>query len=288
MNAIGQARSFLFIPANRADFLNKAHTRGADAIIVDLEDSIPSEQKKAAREQVNSALGILNSNNQLAAVRVNGDLSNLVKDLEILDLGKLSAIVLPKVEYPGMMKTLDAFLSTLEVKQGLTPGSTKLIGMIESAEGGCALQEISLSTRRLIAIAIGSEDFSADIGCEPCEEALLGICQEMIMAARRAGIAALGFPGSIGEISDLEKLRSQISRARKMGFNGALCIHPAQVSIVNSGFGYSEAQFEWAERVVSEMKKAELAGHGVCQIDGQMIDAPVLARAHRILSARNN
>ena len=266
--------------------MSKAHTRKADVVIVDLEDSIPLTQKQTARENINSALDALRENRQTAFVRVNGDLSNLVKDLEMLRLERLSAIVIPKVEYVGMVKVLDSFLSTLEAAQGLVSGSTKLVATIESAVGGLSATEISTSSGRLIALAIGSEDYAADIGCEPCEEALLGVCQNLIMAARQAGIVALGFPGSISEISDFEKLQSHVRKARAMGFSGAMCIHPSQVPIVNEGFAGDAALHDWADKVVLAMREAALAGKGTCQVDGQMVDAPVLARAERVIASR--
>jgi citrate lyase subunit beta/citryl-CoA lyase len=284
MTLTDQARSFLFIPADRIDFIKKAHTRGADMIVIDLEDSILPQKKSEARENINLALDILDSNDQSAAVRVNGDLSNLVKDMESLSLAKLSAIVLPKVEYAGLINALDDFLGSLEQRQGLVVGSTHLIAMIESAKGCGSLNEISKSSKRLTAIALGSEDLSADLGCEPCAEALSWICQSMVVAARQSGIAALGFPGSISNISDLDELKTQIGKAKKIGMNGSLCIHPAQVELINSGFGYSEAEYAWAKRVVSAMKEAEQKGQGVATIEGKMVDAPVLARAKEILS----
>ena len=285
MKALKHAKSFLFIPANNEKFVSKAHLRGADVIILDLEDSIPVAEKSNARRIINDSLKTLESNGQLAVARVNGDLSNLVKDLESLDLAKVSGIFLPKIESQGMVKAVDQLLSLLELAQGIEIGSTELIGIIESASGVAALDRICSASNRLVALAVGSEDYAADLNCEPCEEALLGLCHEVKIATARTGIAAIGITGSIAEIKDLDKLSSQAKKAKRMGFNGALCIHPVQVAIINSAFNYTDSQIDWASRVVEAMRKSASLNQGVCIVDGKMVDEPVLLRAQTILDS---
>ena len=156
--------------------------------------------------------------------------------------------------------------------------------MIETCRGVLNMREIAAATSRIIALALGSEDLSSELGVPPTPESLINVCQQMVLAAGEAGIEALGFPGSIGEFSDREKLSVLLSTAKRLGFSGALCVHPVQVSEVNRVFVFSVEQQRWAERVIAAMETAEQQGQGACKLDGRMIDAPVVTLAHQILA----
>lgn len=277
-------RSLLFIPADNDKFVAKAHQRGADIIILDLEDSIPLEQKASARQTINSALQQLKAVNQAVAVRINGDPSSRTQDLQAIDLSSVSLLLLPKVEQTVEIEQVDQLLSELEQQQSIANGQTQLVVMLESATGVLNAAALAKASSRVLALAIGSEDLSAELGCEPTTNALLYSCQQMKLASAAANIQAWGFPGSISEYSDLDKLEAQLNLARELGFSAALCIHPAQIALVNQVFSYTDEQRAWAQRVVNAMADAEKQGRGVCRVDGRMVDAPVVARARRILA----
>ncbi len=283
MRRFHSSRSYLFIPANRADFIAKAHLRGADTIVLDLEDSIPQDQKASARAQLPEAVSILSKHQQAVAIRVNSDLENLSADLPAIDFHQVNSLLLPKAEDASVVNYIETYIAKLERGQQCEEGSTALIPMIETCRGALNMRAVANASPRVIALTLGSEDLSNELGAPPTPDSLLGICQQMALISGEAGIAALGFPGSIGEIDDIEKLTEQLSVAKRLGFSGALCVHPVQVAEVNQIFTFSAEQKQWAERVVAAMAEAEKQGLGVCKIDGRMIDAPVVNLAKQIL-----
>lgn len=280
--------SYLFVPADQPKYIDKAVSKGADVVILDLEDSVPAANKPAARELLKSQLSKLSDKGQTVAVRVNAELINLYEDILAIDLSKVSYILLPKAEEGAVVQWICEFIETLEQHQGCQLGKVKLIPMVESCLGLNNLRQISKASERVCAIALGSEDFANELGVQPTRESLQGICQQMILATTEAKIAALGFPGSIANINDIAKLNSDLTLAKSMGFAGALCIHPKQVDEANKVFSYSEEQLIWASQVLEAMEKAEQEGLGVIKLNGKMIDAPVVSLARKILNRTNN
>ncbi len=285
---LDKARSYLFVPVNRPDFIAKVHLKGADIIVLDLEDSIPSDQKQAARKQIASAVSQLNKQQQTIAVRINADLENLCADLAVLDFNAIKCIVLPKTEDAGVILYIEKFLDQLERRQGCAEKGTSMIAMIETCRGVYNMRKIANATPRIIALALGSEDLASELGVEPTPTSLTGVCQQMVLAAKEASIAALGFPGSIGEFSDIEKLDKMLIIAKDLGFSGTLCIHPTQVALVNKRFSFSEEQKQWARRVIAAMQQADNNGFGTCKLDGRMLDVPVATFARQILAQSTN
>jgi citrate lyase subunit beta/citryl-CoA lyase len=284
VSQLNKPRSYLFVPANRSDFIAKAHLKGADVIVLDLEDSVPQNLKAEVRKELSSAIQYLKEQHQVIAVRINSDLENLSADLAAVDLALVDCLLLPKAEDASVINFITAYLAQLEERQNCVIGSTYLVPMIETCRGVLNMREIANATPRIIALALGSEDLASELGVPPTTESLINVCQQMVLAAGEAGIAALGFPGSIGEFGNREKLSQLLSNAKGLGFSGALCVHPVQVCEANLVFVFSEEQQEWAARVIDAMDTAEQKGQGVCEIDGRMIDAPVVALAHKILA----
>lgn len=283
-NTISSARSYLFVPANREDFVAKAASKGADIIVLDLEDSIPIEQKPIAREKLASNLAQLRSLDQAVGVRLNADLANMAADLAAIDFQAIDCLLLPKAESASVINLIVNHISELEKSQGLDYSPTQLVAMIETCKGLLNIREIANAHSRISALALGSEDLSAELGVSPNYDSLLYICQQIAIAAGEAQIAALGFPGSIGEFSDREQLSDWLATAKNLGFSGALCIHPVQAALVNHAFSYNDTQRQWAIRVVEAMEKAQKQGLGACQLEGKMLDAPVLALAQKIIA----
>ena len=278
-------RSLLFVPANVPEFIDKAHQRGADAIVLDLEDSIPQGEKAAARERVALAAEQLSARGVDVVVRVNASLRLVAPDLEAVASPAVRAVCVPKVNGAAQLQWISEALGELEIERGIPQGTIRLIAMIESVGALSRREEIATSTRRLAAMTLGTEDFAASAGIAPEADALLYPCQQVVFAARAAGITPLGFVGSIAQYRDLEAFRSTIRRSRQLGFRGALCIHPAQVAIMNEGFAPSQEELAEARGIIDAYERALAAGRGSAEYNGRMLDAPVVARAKEVLAS---
>jgi citrate lyase subunit beta/citryl-CoA lyase len=162
-------------------------------------------------------------------------------------------------------------------------GHTKFIVMIETADAFTRIDEIPRASPRVAAMNIGGEDFALDINAEPDEDVLLHPKQRMIISARAAGVMPLGFIGTVADFSDWEKFRLMVRRSRRFGFDGAGCIHPGQVKIVNEEYTPSAEEVAYARKVIRMDQEAQAAGRGSFQIDGKMIDIPVVVRAERLI-----
>lgn len=276
-------KSYLFVPANQDKFIDKAHLRSADIVVLDLEDSILQESKASARIGLLSAIDRLKDKKQKVAVRINNDLGNLAEDLKSIDYKKVDTILYPKAESGDVISFISEYVTELESDQCADLHSTSIVPMIETCKGVMNMQEVANASSRVSAIALGSEDLSCELGVPPSTESLISVCQKMALVAGEAGISALGFPGSIAEFSDIDKLKYLLTLSKNIGFNGALCIHPAQVLEVNKVFTYSDEQKDWAKRVVESMDAAIKDGKGACKLDGKMIDPPVVALARKIM-----
>ena len=281
-------RSLLFVPANVPKFIDKAHQRGADAIVLDLEDSIPQGEKAAARERVSSAAEQLSARGVDVVVRVNASLRLVAPDLEAVASPAVRAVCVPKVNGAAQLQWISEALGELEIERGIPQGTIRLIAMIESVGALSRREEIATSTRRLAAMTLGTEDFAASAGIAPEADALLYPCQQVVFAVaaiEAAGITPLGFVGSIAQYRDLEAFRSTIRRSRQLGFRGALCIHPAQVAIMNEGFAPSQEELAEARGIIDAYERALAAGRGSAEYNGRMLDAPVVARAKEVLAS---
>ncbi len=276
-------RSLLFLPVHVEKFVAKAHTRGADAYILDLEDSVPLAQKEEARSKIASAVATLAANKATALIRINLEPTLAKQDLEASVIPNVAAIVVPKVESAETLININERISQLETKNGLAQNSVKIIGMIESLDGLANAYEIANSCDRICAMTLGSEDFSADAGMQPTPETLLYPNQQLAFACRRAGIAPLGFPASIADYSNLDQFAQTILFARQLGFVGALCIHPKQAQVLNEVLTPSEAEVERAKRLITTYENGVKEGKGAVEFEGKMIDLPVVIHAKAII-----
>ncbi|MCS4504779.1 CoA ester lyase [Arhodomonas aquaeolei] len=273
-------RSLLFVPADNERLLEKAGRRGADACILDLEDAVAPERRPAARAALPTAIARLAADGVAVLVRVNAGTRAQVHDLEAAVGAPLAGIVLPKVEHAHEPVVTDGILTELETERGLEPGGVPVIGMIESARGLLAAGGLAAATPRLAALALGPEDLALDLGGTPGAALLTEPARRVAWAARAAGIEAIGFPGSIANYTDTGRLSAELETAQGLGFSGALCIHPAQIGPVHAAFAVSEADLDWARRVVD----AAPADGAVFSVDGRMVDRPVLLRARALLA----
>ena len=276
-------RSLLYVPVNVEKFVEKAHTRGADVLQLDLEDAVPPSEKEKARTLVEKNAARVRRGGADVVVRINQPLSLAVRDLEHSVCPDVDGIAITKADSASHVKLLDQLVSELEAKRGMAAGHTKFIVMIETADAFTRIDEIPRASPRVVAMNIGGEDFALDLNAQPDGDVLLHPKQRMIIAARAAGVMPLGFIGTVADFSDWEKFRLMVRRARRFGFDGAGCIHPGQVKIVNEEYTPSAEEVAYAQKVIQMDKESQAAGRGSFQIDGKMIDIPVVVRAERLI-----
>jgi len=276
-------RSALFVPAHVEKFVAKAHTRGADAIILDLEDSVPLAEKASARDGVAAAAATVAAHGLDVLVRINRPWRLAVRDLEASVCAQVHTLAIPKVASGDHIAFIAEILDEIEVDKGLPVGHTRLLPFIEGLDGLANIRDIAAASPRNLGLFLGAEDFSAEVGMVPAHQGLFAPSQQVVFAARRAGILPLGFVGSIADYSDLELFRERIREARALGFVGALGIHPSQIGIMNEEFVPSAEEIAHAEGLLAVYEQALAEGRGAAAYKGKMIDAPVVARAREVL-----
>jgi citrate lyase subunit beta/citryl-CoA lyase len=284
-------RSFLFVPADGGPKLEKALASSADAVIIDLEDSIVPERKEAARVAALDFLkrvGAAKPRPRLL-VRINGlDTGMTDADLDAIVVGRPDAIVFPKAEGAASVVHVDAKLTAREAIAGVPEGQIKILAQaVESAAGLFAAGTFRGASLRLIGLTWGPEDLSAELGAEANRDAQ-GELTEPYRLARSLCLyaaAAAKLPAIETVYVDFrnsEGLRRDTEAARRDGFTGRLAIHPAQVAVINDVFTPTTAQVEKAKAVVAAF--AAQPGAGAVGIDGKMYDRPHLARAQALLA----
>ncbi|MDP2817581.1 MAG: CoA ester lyase [Polaromonas sp.] len=280
MTSIASARSFLFVPADRPERYAKALASGAGAVIVDLEDAVAPDAKVTARQQLADGFDALHADERARVlVRINAagspwhadDLA-LVALLSKLNLG---GVVLPKAE---------AVAGVVQLAANVGAGCA-VLPMIETAAGLAGLDGLAACTG-VTRLVFGNLDFQADLGmaCSPDEAELRPVRLALVLASRRAGLAA-PVDGVTSATGDTAQLQRDAARSRRSGFGAKLCIHPTQVTAVNTALAPTAAELDWARRVVEGSRKA---GGAVFTLDGRMVDTPVLRLAERTLAAESN
>ena len=264
------ARTFLFVPGDRPDRLPKALASGAHGVIVDLEDAVAAPQKEEARRMVLRSLAT--GEHPRVFVRINAAGTPWhEQNLSLLAQLRIAGVVVPKAEHvPSIERVARA-------------ARTQVIALVESAVGLNTVGAIARA-EGVARLAFGHLDFQLDLGmeCGPDERELDPARQAIVIASRCAGLAA-PIDGVTTAALDEERVAADTARAMRLGFRGKLCIHPRQVEVVNRGLGPSSREVEWARRVVEAAAGAGEAG--AFRLDGEMIDRPVLQRAHTILQA---
>lgn len=276
-------RSLMYVPVNVEKYVDKAHTRGADVIQLDLEDSVPPAEKANARKLVEKAAARVRQAGADVVVRINQPLSLAVRDLEHAICPDVDGIACTKIDSASHVRLLDELVTELEQKRGMAVGHTRFITMIETPEAFTRIDEIPVASPRVVAINIGGEDFALNCNMQPTGEALFYPKQRMIIAANAAGVMPLGFIDSVASFGDWEAFRKMVRRSRDFGFMGAGCIHPGQVTIVNEEYTPTDAEVEYARKVIALDKEAAASGRGSFSLDGKMIDIPIIVRAQKLI-----
>lgn len=279
-------RTYMYVPGIQEQMLAKAPERGADAYILDLEDSVPPAEKDRARGMVSKALPHISERTRAALfVRVNGiGTDYFMDDLFSVADETLTGISVPKIESPRQIPILEELLKEAERKRGLEPGSLGLIVNIESALGLVQVHEILKAGRRIVGVTLGGEDYALDLDITRTESAeeLNYARHTVAVAARAAEVQAIDmvFP----DVKNEKGLIANTLAGRRMGFRGKQIIHPKQVAVVNELLSPSEEELSNARAVVSAYEEAEKSGKGAVALKGQMIDRPIYERARRLIS----
>ncbi|GLR53643.1 CoA ester lyase [Shinella yambaruensis] len=278
-------RSLLFVPAINDRYIDKAHIRGADGIVLDLEDSIADSEKAAARRKAPAGLERLAANGvRNLLVRINSSPRLTVHDLEAVVVPALAGVILPKCRSADHVRAISEIMLSLELERGFAPGSIALGVRVETADAFFHMHEIAAADPRVAFFGLGGEDFSLAIGVEPSVDTLLYPKQQAVIAARAAGVSPIGLISSGADFTNLDAIRDVVRQSRRFGFQGASCIHPAIVPILNEEFSPSPADVERAERLVQAFRDGIEAGTASVSFEGKMVDYPVAFRAERLLA----
>src|SRR5256714_143517 len=277
-------RSALYVPANVPRFIEGAHRRGADAIIVDLEDSVPLAERPAARRDLAATAENVARGGAEVIVRINRPWRQTMLDLEAAISPRVQALALTKVDSADHIRLISEVVSELEAERGMAVGATQFIAMIETPAAWFKMPEIAKADKRIVALTLGGEDFALTMGMLPTAEALFMPKQQLAIAARAAGILPLGFIGTVADYKDLDAFRETVRRSRKLGFRGASVIHPAQIPILNEEYAPSADDVASARKIGAACDEAVAAGRGSISVDGKMVDVPVVLRAQETLA----
>lgn len=258
-------RSYLFVPGNRPDRFDKALASGADMVILDLEDAVADRQKDQARVAVGAYL----TPERSLCLRINGtETPWFGDDLDLCTAAGIGAIMLPKVESA----------SQIERVADRTDGRIPLLPFIETARAYRNILEIA-ETPGVQRLVFGILDFIGDLGMTAQGDELNSVRLQLVLVSRVAGLAP-PVEGVTQDIGNTARVENDALRARRMGFGGKLCIHPAQVAAVNACFTYSEEEIAWARKVLAATEKSN---GGVVSLEGRMIDRPVIEQARAVL-----
>ena len=279
-------RSRLYLPGNQPKFMINAGIHRPDGIILDLEDSVAPQEKDAARILVRNALRAVNFFGAERMVRIN-QLPQGLMDLDYLIPHNVHVVLIPKCEGREQVVQVQKKIEAIRGEHGLE-SEVYLMPIIESALGVIKAYEIATASENIVALTIGLEDYTADIGAERTQngrESFWARC-EVVNAAKAAGLQAID--SVFSDVSDMEGLRESVAEAKALGFEGKGCIHPRQIKVIHEAFAPTEKEIERAKRIVLAFERAEREGSGVVALGSKMVDPPVVKRALRTVELAIN
>ena len=277
-------RTMLFVPGNNPGMMSDAHIYGSDALMFDLEDSVTLREKDAARLLVYHALKTIHYGECERVVRVNPLSTPFGKaDIEAMVAAGAEVIRLPKTETAQDILDTEAEIERAERKYGIPVGQTRMMAAIEGALGVINAYPIASASPRLVAIALGAEDYCANLKTTRSPEGseLLFARGAIIVAARAAGIDCIDTVFS--DVNNEEQLVKETLAIKQLGFDGKSVINPRQIKPVHRVFTPTHEEVVKAQRIIAASHDAEARGSGVVALDGKMIDRPVVLRAERTL-----
>lgn len=271
----------LYLPGNTPGFMINAGLHSADGIILDLEDSVASEKKDEARLLVRNALRQINFYGAERMVRINQGVRGL-EDLHYVIPHNVNLILIPKCENTDYVKSVESEITAIKKKLNLN-NQVFLMPVIESALGIENSFEIARSSGNVVAIAIGLEDYTADLGVPRTAEGKESFYARtrLVVAAKAAGIQPID--SVFSDVGDMEALKQNVLISKSLGFEGMGCIHPRQIPVIRQGFAPDETEIEKSRMIVLAFEKAKLKGLGVVALGSKMIDPPVVFRAQKTI-----
>ena len=273
----------MFVPGNNPAMMADAFIYGPDSIMLDLEDSVTMAEKDAARLLVHNALKTIDYGNTEMVVRVNPlNTPYGKKDVEAVVKAGVHVIRMPKTETADEIRELEAEIVKVETELGCV-GRTQIMAAIESTLGVINAYDIATASKRMMGIALGAEDYSANLKTQRTPEGmeLLLARQTIVVAARAAGIDALDTVYS--NLNDMETFRKEVELIKSLGFDGKSIINPRQIEVVNEVFAPKETEIQKSLTILAAIKEAEKRGSGVIAVNGKMVDRPVVIRAQRTI-----
>jgi citrate lyase subunit beta / citryl-CoA lyase len=277
-------RTMMFLPASNPGMVKDAYIYGADSIMFDLEDAVAVTEKDSARFLVYNALKTVDYGNTELVVRVNGlDTPFGREDIEAVVRAGVHVVRLPKTERKEDIHAVEAVIEEVERKCGRKIGSTKMMAAIESPIGVINAYEIATASKRLVAVALGAEDYVTNLKTKryPDGMELLGARSQIIIAARAAGIYAIDTVYT--EVDNEEGFKREVELIKQLGFDGKSVINPRQIKPVHEIYTPTPEEIKKSIAIVNAAKEAEEKGLGVISLNGKMIDKPIVDRADRVL-----
>ncbi|GGE45860.1 CoA ester lyase [Agaricicola taiwanensis] len=276
-------RSLLYIPASSERFIEKAHTRGADAIVLDLEDAVVPAEKTPARQRLEISVPQVGQGGATVYVRVNSEEDRLFDDAEAAARAGAGGLLVPKTGSAEMLAAIARRLEPIEHQMGRQP-----LDFVPLVEDAAALLDARSIARfeRVSAMALGSEDLATSMGALPTPDVLRMPKLLLHYAAKAEGRRSYGMLRSVADYRDTEGLKAAAAEAKAFGFDGSTCIHPSVVPVLNEVFAPSADEIAWAEKVIAANAEAERSGTGAFLLDGKFIDVPIVERARRTLAQR--
>jgi citrate lyase subunit beta / citryl-CoA lyase len=278
-------RSLLYVPASSERFLAKAHERGADAIILDLEDAVAPSQKDAARDRLGAAVAMVGRNGAAVFVRLNAEPERLFRDAEAAYRAGATGLFVPKAREPAALAALGDFLDGIErIVHGATDKSpTLLVPMIEDPDAMFDARSLARASPRIFALITGGEDLATALNAEPTPEVLRTPKLLVHYAAKAAGVRSFGLMRTVADYNDLTAIEASAREARQFGFDGASCVHPTIVPILNRAFSPTPQELDDARALLAAADRAQADGYGAFEFKGRMVDEPVVRRARTLL-----
>ena len=276
-------RSILYVPGNVPKFIDKAHERGADCVLVDLEDSVTLAEKPTARAMLPETMKKVAQSGADVAVRINRPLRLAIPDIEAAVRPGLSALFITKTEGVQHLKLLDEAVSELERERGMSVGSVGFGAMIEHPRAMAHIDDIAEHGPRVIAMMLGGEDFALETGSIPSDESLELPKRLVAFAAQAHDVPMIGILGTVADYTDPVAYKKSAERARRFGFSGGTCVHPGLVQALNEAFTPDAKEVAYAQKLIAADERAAAEGRGSFSVDGKMIDIPVIERARRLI-----
>ena len=274
--------SRLYLPGNSPGMFLNAGLHSPDGIILDLEDSVAPDRKDEARILVRNALRAVNFYGAERMVRINQGLRGL-EDLDVLIPHNVHLVLIPKCEDADTVRSIDKRIREIKQREGQTE-TVFLMPIIESTPGVENAREIATATESVVALAIGLEDYTADLGVQRTKEGRESLYarNRLVVAAKASGIQPID--SVFSDVGDMEGLLENVLSSKAMGFEGMGCIHPRQIPVIRQGFSPSPDEMEKAKKIVIAWRDAQAKGLGVVSLGTKMIDPPVVARAEKTIT----